>query len=193
MAPYENGYVKRLAEGLRKQGVAPETRERILEGADEIGRSASREERSAWFAGAMARMDAELDPPTRQATRERCACCLGGKRLTLSRAIARDHETLEERIAAANEARFVFGHSVGLAPDGTVLVQFQPDGWPEYPCPCIARREEPISVTYCYCCAGHVKHHLQIALGRKVEMTVLSSAAASGGGAPCRFSCRLVE
>ena len=46
-------------------------------------------------------MDKLLKPRTRHEVREGCACCLGGKRLKLSKAIARDHETLEERLRAA--------------------------------------------------------------------------------------------
>ncbi len=41
-------------------------------------------------------------------------------------------------------------------------------------------------------CGGHVKHHLQIALGRDVESAVRSSALSSGGKRPCAFSFRFV-
>ncbi len=34
---------------------------------------------------------------------------------------------------------------------------------------------------------GHVKHHLQIALGRKLVGTVRSSALSSAGKKPCAF------
>jgi hypothetical protein len=139
------------------------------------------------MAEAMRRMDALLDAPTRQAVRVRCACCLGGKRLQTSRGIAREHATLEERLRAANDAKFVFGHSVTRAEDGGFLVRFSPEGEAHYGCPCLRGAKEPLSITYCYCCGGHVRHHLQTALGCKLDVTVLSSALSSGGRKPCTF------
>lgn len=65
-------------------------------------------------------------------------------------------------IAAANNTPFVFGHSVSLEADGRVLVSFAPDNLEQYRCVCLPKASEPISITYCYCCGGHVKHHLQI-------------------------------
>jgi len=190
---YENGRIRVLAASLADAGVCTETAARILEGGDRIGRNATPEKKAEWMAEAMRRMDALIDEPTRHAVRERCACCLGGKRLQVSKSIARDHESLEERIRAANDARFVFGHSVSLTESGEVLVRFAPEGEPHYRCVCLPKAQEPISITYCYCCGGHVKHHLQIALGRKMDVTVRSSALASGGTQPCSFLFRFVD
>jgi len=192
MSEYENGRVRMLARSLAKQGVSDEIAAQILESGEKLGRRPTPEGQVAWMSEAMHRMDALLDAPTRHTVRERCACCLGGKRLQVSRGIAKDHATLEERIRAANEARFVFGHSVRLTEDGEVQVSFFPEGQPHYRCVCLPAAKEPISITYCYCCGGHVKHHLQIALGRKLEMTVRSSALASGGTEPCAFTFRMV-
>jgi hypothetical protein len=187
---YENGRIRVLAASLAEAGICGETAARILEEGDKIGRSSTPESKAEWMAEAMRRMDTLLDEPTRRAVRERCACSLGGKRLQMSRSIARDHESLEERIGAANDARFVFGHSVSLTENGEVLVCFAPEGQPQYRCVCLPKAKEPISTTYCYCCGGHVKHHLQTALGRKVDVTVRSSALASGGTQPCSFLFR---
>ena len=135
----------------------------------------------------MYRMDSLLDKDTRHAVREACACCLGGKRQDLVKAIAKKGGTLEERIQAANEARMVFGHSVSLQEDGRILVCFSPEGLANYRCVCLPQAKEPLPITYCYCCGGHVKHHLQIATGRSLELTVKSSSLSSGGRRPCTF------
>lgn len=193
MEVYEDGRVRKLALALAKEKVPLAVAERILEGGMEVRGGCSREERAAWLAGAMERMDQELRFERRRAVRERCACCLGGKRDAVVRAIAREHDTLEGRVRAADEARFVFGHSVTMGEDGEVLVQFSPDGKAPYSCACLPVLDDPMSITYCYCCGGHVKRHLQTALGRKVEVTVLSSPLSSRGREPCRFSCRLME
>ena len=113
--------------------------------------------------------------------------CLGGKRLKLSKEIPKEHETLEARVADANDTRFVFGHSVTLQEDGRLLVRYAPEGSPHCGCVCLPKAREPLPATYCYCCEGHVKHHLQIALGRKLAGVVRSSALSTGGSKPCTF------
>lgn len=187
MKQYEYGRIAKLAESLEKAHIAPETMAEILSGGEAIRQSTSPEVKAEWFNGAMQRMNRLLDRETRCSVREGCACCLGGKRLKLSKEIARQHATLEERVAAANETRFVFGHSVTLQEDGRVLVSFAPDGLAHYGCVCLPNAKEPLPVTYCYCCEGHVKHHLQIALGRNLSGVVRSSALSSGGAKPCTF------
>ena len=187
MSQYEYGRIAKLAESLEKAHISPETIAQILAGGEAIRQSTSPEDKAEWFNGAMQRMNRLLDRETRCAVREACACCLGGKRLKLSKEIAKQHETLEERVAAANETKFVFGHSVMLQDDGRVLVCFAPDGLEHYGCVCLPKAREPLPVTYCYCCEGHVKHHLQIALGRNLSGIVRSSALSSGGTKPCTF------
>lgn len=187
MGNYEYGRIGVLARELARAEVAPELVEQIMEGGESIGKAASPERKAAWMSEAMRRMDQLLDFGTRQAVREGCACCLGGKRLEISKAIAKQHETLEDRISAANEAKLVFGHSVTVTPDGKVLVCFSPEGESQYRCVCLPKAKEAVSITYCYCCGGHVKHHLQIALGRKLDCTVHSSALSSAGRRPCTF------
>ena len=190
---YEDGRIARLARELGGAGVAPEAAARILEGAEGVRKTDKPEAKAEWLGMAMRRMDALLDRETRYAIREKCACCLGGKRHDISRLIAREHATLEERIAAANEARFVFGHSVTMLDDGRVLVQFFEEGLPSYRCVCLPQAKETLSITYCYCCGGHAKHHLQAALRRKLSVKVLSSVLASGGTAPCVFDFTITD
>jgi hypothetical protein len=187
MAVYEYGRIRTLAAKLAQAGVDEGTINDILTGAKLIRKGDKPEKKAAWMAGAMRRMDALLDDQTRRSVREECACCLGGKRLEISKKIAKAHSSLEGAIEAANEARFVFGHSVTLEDDGRILVRFQPDGADSYRCVCLPKAREPISITYCYCCGGHIKHHLQTALARRLSCTVRSSALASGGKGPCTF------
>jgi len=184
---YEYRRIAELAESLEKHGVAPEIIAEIMEGGEEIRKGSTGEEKAAWLRGAMLRMGRLLDKEIWQPVREDCACCLGGKRHELVKAIAKKGGTLEERVAAANEAKLVFGHSVTLQEDGKVLVCFSPEGLEHYRCSCLGQVKEPLPISYCYCCGGHVKHHLQTALGRKLALTVRSSALSSGGRKPCTF------
>jgi hypothetical protein len=187
MKTYEYGRIAKLAESLGKAGIAQDLIEQIMEGGEAVRRSAKPEKKADWMRDAMHRMDKLLDRKTRYAVREACACCLGGKRLKTVRAIPKKHERYEDRIRAANEAKSVFGHSVVLQDDGSILVCFSPEGLPNYRCVCLPKANAPLPITYCYCCGGHVKHHLQIALDRELTVKVRSSALSSGGKKPCTF------
>jgi len=192
MTTYAYGRIKVLAENLERANVAPETRERIMEGGEDIAKAAHPAKKARWMSAAMLKMDALLDEPLRRDIREGCACCLGGKRLQLSKQIAKAGGTLDERIAAANATPFVFGHSVKRE-DGNVVVAFSPDGQPSYRCVCLPHADGAVSPTYCMCCGGHIKHHLQIALGRKVECRVRHTALTSAGTRPCVFEYTLLD
>ena len=109
----------------------------------------------------------------------------------MSKQIARDNETLEDRIKAANEANYV--GNVSMTEDGEILARFSLQSQAPYRCNCLPKAKEPLPITYCYCCGGHVKHHLQTALGRDLACTVRSSALSSGGKKPCTFSFRIKE
>jgi len=193
MRTYEYGRINTLAQSLEEADIGPDIANQIMEGGETIRRGTRPEKKAEWLKGAMHRMDKLLDRQTRYAVREACACCLGGKRLKTVKEIAKQNETLEARIQAANEAKSVFGHSVTLEEDGQIRVCFSPEGLPQYRCVCLPKAKEPLSITYCYCCGGHVKHHLQIALGRKLKCKVRSSALASGWKKPCTFIFRMEE
>jgi hypothetical protein len=187
MKRFEYGRIEKLAQSLDCAGIDKEVGEQILRDAETILAGTTPEKKAAWMRGAMQRMDELLAPDVRQSVREDCACCLGGKREKLVKEIAKKGGSLDERIKAANETPFAFGHNVALQPDGRILVRFAPEGLEKYGCPCLPKAEQPLPITYCYCCGGHVKHHLQIATGRKLEMTVISSALSSGWEKPCSF------
>jgi hypothetical protein len=188
---YEYHRIGKLAEELETAGIGRETIDRIMEGGEDILRKTSSVQKADWLRAAMARMDALLDNDIKNTVREGCACCLGGRRLKTSNRIANENESLEERIKAADKANYV--GNVTMTENGEILVRFFPEGLDRYRCVCLPQAKEPLSITYCYCCGGHVKHHLQIALGRELDCTVLSSALSSGGRESCTFSFKLVE
>lgn len=189
---YEYGRIRMLDEKLRAAGIPEATIARIMAGGGTIKKSAKPEKKAEWLKGAMERMDQLLDADTRHAVRECCACALGGRRHELAKKIGK-LATLKERIAAANEAKLVFGNRVTQKDGGTIEVCFFPAGRPEYRCVCLTKAAMPVSITYCYCCGGHVKHHLEAALGCKLKCTVQTSALASAGREPCTFVLRMEE
>jgi len=188
---YEYHRIKEMAHQLEIAGIERKIIDHIMQGGEDIKRSTKPEAKADWMREAMIRMNKSLDLETRKAVREGCACCLGGKRLKVSRGIARENETLEERIGAANDSKMVFGHSVEMLESGEIMVRFAPEGLDHYNCVCLPRSTRPIPITYCFCCGGHVKHHLQIALDRDLDCTVQSSALSSGGRKPCTFTFKI--
>jgi hypothetical protein len=183
------GNSEKLKAALAKFCIAPEIAERIMQGADAMHQSSEPETKAAWMGEVMRRMDELLDEDTRHAVREACACCLGGKRLRESKAVAASGLDFEGKVRAMDQCGVVC--NVALQEDGSLSVRFAPEGLPSYRCPCLPKAKEPLPITYCYCCGGHVKHHLQTALGRKLECTVRTSVLASGGKEPCTFEFKL--
>ena len=187
MAVYEYGRIARLDESLRKANVDPRVIDAIMRDGETIRPGSTTARKADWMRAAMERMDQLLEEDVRRKVRQDCACCLGGKRLELSKAIARRGGSLSERVRAANETKFVFGHSVTLEEDGRILVRFAPDETADNRCVCLPAACEPISATYCYCCGGHVRRHLSIALSRELDVEVRSSSLSSGKKKPCSF------
>jgi hypothetical protein len=191
MKNYEYHRIGKIAEQMEIAKVNQDIIDQIMEGGEDILRKTSPEKKADWMRGAMFRMNKLLDMATRKAVREGCACCLGGKRLKTSQTIAKENKTLEERIKAADAANYV-GH-ITVLENSEILVSFYPEGLEHYRCVCLPKAEKPLPITYCYCCGGHVKHHLQIALGRELDCTTRSSALSSGGKKPCTFSFKIKE
>ena len=183
----------KLAEQLENADIDQETINRIMEGGEPIGKSAQPEKIADWFRGAMMKMDKLLDKEVRYALREGCACSLGGQKLRAATKIAQENDTLEERIKAVNAKHYICGSNVTLEKNGELLVCGDTEGRYGNKCVCLPDAKEPLPITYCYCCAGHFKHHLQIALDRKLECTVVSSPLNSGDKYPCTFRFRIIE
>lgn len=102
MPTYDDGHIRKLAETLVRHKVEPVVVTRVMTGGEEIRKTSPRARKVDWLRLAMRGLDQEMDQPTRLAVRESSACCLGGKRHELACAIATQHKTLAERLAAAN-------------------------------------------------------------------------------------------
>jgi hypothetical protein len=191
MKYYEYHRIGHLAEQLEATKVDQGIIDQIMADGEDILRKTSPEKKADWLRGAMLRMNKLLDIETRKAVREGCACCLGGQRLKTSKKITQENRSLKARIEAANKAHYV--GSFMMQESGEILARFDLQKAPPYRCYCLPQAKEPLPITYCYCCGGHVKHHLQIALGRKLDCTTRSSALSSGGKKPCTFSFRIID
>jgi hypothetical protein len=136
MTDYEYHRIKELKRRLEDAGIDQKVVDEIMEGGEAIRRGTKPEDKAEWMRIAMLRMNRLLDPETRHAVREACACCLGGRRLKTSRSIALENETLENRVKAANEANYV--GSVEMVGE-EVIVRFAPEGLDHYRCVCLPK------------------------------------------------------
>jgi len=181
--------VKRFTKELAAQGIPPEVVRRVMEGFEDVTDS-QRVRRQAFFMHAMRVLDEELDFRTRCEVRDACACSTGGWREKEMRRIARELKgaSLQERIAAVGKVKWM-GDPV-LHEDGAISGGVGAEGGFDCPCPVFRgwKYEESVSPTYCLCCAGHFRHHYQIALGVKLRVKdVLSTILESRRKRPCRF------
>jgi len=182
--------VQRFRDSLRAHRVDAAVVTEIMQGYDRITDGWKKERKAAFFVQAMRVMDQRLDFRTRGDVRGACACSTGGWRERAVRKIARDyqHSTLERRVEALQQVTHM--GRPALNDDGTITASIGSEGGFRCPCPVFGgwKHEAPVSPTYCLCCAGHFRHHYQIALGVGLRTTaVLSTALASQGREPCRF------
>jgi len=188
--------IQRFKTALRESSLDTSEQAALIEGYEDLTDRVSRERRAAFFADVIARMDATLDLETRRDIRDACACSKGGWRLKAVQKLARDHadRSLEDRLTALRKITYM-GKPL-LNADGTITCGVGDEGGFTCPCPVFYGLDvqEPVSLTYCYCCAGHFRFHYQIALDRKlVTRAVVSSALASLGEKPCRFVFEIVD
>jgi hypothetical protein len=185
---FEDGKMEDLNQSLKKHGISGNIRKKIMKHGEQIKKTSKKEEKAEWFFNAMNVMDELLDEESKKKIREDCACCLEGKRHKLCKEVNKKYETPEEKIKAINETHFVFGHEIKSTGKGKYEVTFFDEAIPEKRCSCLKLiMNKEMSKTYCYCCGGHVKHHLETVLGKKLNVEMIASALTSMGKKSCRF------
>lgn len=96
------GAVERFRSALREQQVAEPVAAQIMAGYERISDKSGKARKAAFFAQAIQRMDELLDPPTRHAIRDACACSKGGWREEAARKLAQEYagRSLEDKVRA---------------------------------------------------------------------------------------------
>ncbi|HBL85415.1 MAG: hypothetical protein A2Y17_11950 [Clostridiales bacterium GWF2_38_85] len=127
-----------------------------------------------------------------------CACCIGGQRNKDCRQFAKVNKdkALSEKVNLLSTVKWM-GNPV-LYTDGTIYTGIYGKENDIYKCPCWCLKgklpNEPMSLTYCACCAGHFRYHYQNALGVKLKIKeIVSSALNSVGEKPCEFIYEIIE
>ncbi len=138
-------------------------------------------------------LDRRVDRQSLIAIMDNNACCRAKTaREKTSKAFAKAGLSLQEKLALIPQVK-----NMGiprLTEDGKLhilAVQYQRGDKFRCPCPSIntnRKKEEPLSRSYCLCCAGHFRFHYQIMLDCQLKLcSVASSPLDSDGQEPCAF------
>ena len=180
------GKFKRLAISMIQNGYDKDEVLRFIASAEGIT-DEKKAEIGRWFKDNLPKLEGN---PHFRAICEGCACCLGGKREALARQIFSEEETLDQRIARLIQSPLIVGWRGEMIDDRSFFIRFAPEQ-DFYRCPCLRFDEgkQPFLMpeSYCWCCGGHMKHHIENALGTPVEVTFVSSSLTSMGRENCVF------
>jgi hypothetical protein len=194
-------YPGKLRTSLKKYGVDERLIDNIYKGYEDIKDSSSKKTKIPFMRRAMKIMDENLDADLCYQIIDSCACCIGGTRdkkvKEFLKSIEGKNLTLEERVKALREAHPFENYMTTLQEDGTIRdgIYYKVDEEFKCACPCLNKEklDEPISSTYCLCCAGHFRHYLQKSLGVNIKTKqVESSPLESMGKKPCVFIFEVV-
>ena len=106
-------------------------------------------------------------------------------------------KSIEERVDLLSELDTEHKGNCKLNSDGTITISFQFGGKGDFYCPCGPIRNAPkpcgVTLTYCGCCAGHMKFLYKYSLGVKLRLKeIVSSMANSDGEKPCEFVYEII-
>lgn len=189
---------EKFKESLLKHNVEEEVINQIFDGYESPKDISTKKKKFAFFSRAMKEMDKTMDFNKRYEVMDWGACCKGGARDKAVKKLAKElaGKSLEEKLKALWNVPNM-GHP-SLKEDGTISTGIYykcAEGF-KCACPCFhnEKLQEPISSTYCLCCAGHFRYHYQNALGVKLKTAkVVSSPLESLGKEPCVFIYEIVE
>lgn len=195
-------YPGKLRLSLEKYKVDEKLIEKIYEGYEDIKDGSPKNVKVPFMRRAMKIMDEYLNADTCYQIIDSCACCIGGSRDKKVKEFLKSLEgkdlPLGEKVKALRESHPFDNFMTTLQEDGTIRdgIYYQVDGEYKCACPCLNKEKlaEPISATYCLCCAGHFRHYLQKSLGLNLRTKqVESSPLESMGKKPCVFVFEIVQ
>ena len=182
---------EKFKESLVEFNVSEDVISQINSGYEDIVSKTPKRTKAAYFKRAVEIMNEQVDSQKLQDIFEWNACCKGGAREKASKAFAKEnaHLSLYEKLEKIKEVPYM--GEVLRNQDGTITVMAvsYSDG-EKYLCACSnfngLKMDYHVSKNYCFCCAGHFKHHYEIMLGVEVKtLEIVSSPLDSDGKNPC--------
>lgn len=186
------GKVKRLAVALTNHGCTKQEAEEFISSAKGV-LDADKRGIARWFRENLSRLEDRAD--FKQICEE-CACCLGGKREAAARQIFKEEPDLKSRVNRLLKTPLIIGCGGEMLDEKTFTVHFFPKQ-DYYVCSCLrlqpSQMDQSMPDSYCYCCCGHIKHHIQKALGYSVEVELITSALTTSCKEGCTFCVKIGE
>jgi len=189
----EMGQLDQLARNVEELAGA-QVRAQVMQGREQLS-GAKAPDVAQWVQGAMERLDAAVDEPTRGQIMARCGHnCAQVNRTPVKRAVARRAKfaTLHEFLAAEQRKPPA---GTRLEREGDILYQFYTPRAFTHPmrCYCGLLRglpdDQTVSATFCQCSRGFVEEYWQAILQRPVQVDLLESCVS--GAAECKFAIHL--
>ncbi len=181
-----------LAVKLVLHGVVEDDINYIMQGGEGIAIKPY-DKSQAWLAGAMDRLAERMSAEDAVAFRQDCACCLTGARDTLTKKICRENPTIEARFEALSKERKIIGGNAWKENDDYFITFWYAKPTTGYTCACLKHvPDKPMNKLWCECCAGHIKHHFETALGVKASCTCITSVVSSCGEDACLFKLNIL-
>ncbi|MGN0401472.1 MAG: hypothetical protein ACI4HQ_04325 [Acetatifactor sp.] len=182
---------EKFKKSLEEFNISKDVITKINSGYEDIISKTPKKTKAAYFKRAVDIMNEQVDSRKLQDIFEWNACCKGGAREKASKAFAKEnaHLSMDEKLEKLKEVPYM-GEPLRNQ-DGTITVKAvsYSDGV-KYLCACSnyngLKRDYSVSKNYCFCCAGHFKHHYEIMLGVKLKtLEIVSSPLDSDGKNPC--------
>ncbi|QQO08716.1 hypothetical protein [Breznakiella homolactica] len=183
---------EKFKESLELFGVPSSIIDEINNGYEKLVSSSKIQEKSLYFFRAMVILDKNIDNDLKSKIMDFNACCKSGVRDKNVKLHAKKISalTLPDKIRTIKKIPNM-GNPV-LRDDGCIVtgIYYRVDEKFTCVCPNFHRlkKQPAVSLTYCWCCAGHFRYHYQNALGITLKTKqVKSSPLNSSGRDPCVF------
>lgn len=185
---YESYKVADLAVQMFLHGVSDADIAYIMEGGESIGIKPY-EKAQAWLSAAMDRVQERVPEELAVSLRQADACCLGGVRDKLAREIFNNNPTIDARFEALTKERRIIGGKAWQENGDYYICYWYDKPADGYTCACLRHvpKDAPMNRLWCECCAGHIKHHFETALGVNSVCRCVNSVLSSCGKEPCLF------
>lgn len=158
---------EKFQKSLEQFGVDEKVISQIREGYEDIVDKSPKKTKAAYFKRAVDIMTEQVDSEKVQEIFEWNACCKGGAREKASKAFAKENAllSLDEKLEKIKDVPNM-GQPLRNE-DGTITVKaVSYSNGEKYLCACSnfngLAYDYPVSKNYCFCCAGHFKHHYEI-------------------------------
>ena len=191
-------YPSKLRKSLVEHNIDESIINQIFRGYEDLQDKSPKKEKITFFTEAMNKIDELMDYDTKYQIIDWCACCKSGKRAKDVKKLTKEFEgeSLKKKLKALWEVPNM-GQPV-VNENGYIKtgIYYKDDNKYKCACTCFHNEKitEPISSTYCLCCAGHFRHHYQNALGVKLKtVEVVSSPISSLGKDPCVFTYEILD